>query len=408
MTAFHKNVRLLAKERDRAKAAEKAKGEFLANMSHEIRTPLNVIAGVSNLLVRTEQTAEKREKLVKTLNVSTDALLALVNDILDFAKLENSTLELESVSFNLEELIEQVEILISSKAEAKELSFTATVSGLSGKYFLGDPTRLRQVLINLCDNAIKFTSKGGVHLEVGKDESSTAAHANIVITVKDSGIGISEKQKKLIFEKFTQADSSITRKYGGTGLGLSISKSFVEKMGGSIQVNSEVGQGTTFIIRLPLPHASENREAPIDKKEADKSPIRKRNTKADVLLVEDYKANALIAESYLESFGLSYEVAVNGAEALEKVKKTSYSAVLMDIQMPVMDGFAATAAIRKYEREKGLKPVKIIGMTAHAMAGDRQRCLNAGMDDYVPKPIDPEDLQAKLRGMEATEIRENA
>ena len=387
----------LAEERDKAKAAEKAKSEFLANMSHEIRTPMNVVFGIGNLLSADPDLKPKQQKLVDTLQISAEALLALMNDLLDFAKLETSSITMESVSFDLEEVVRKVEALMQIKADTKSLSFTTSVKDIRGQTYLGDPTRLKQVITNLCDNAIKFTSDGGVTLNVRKGEGGGPTHDHVVIEVTDTGIGIAPEQQSLVFEKFTQADSSITRKFGGTGLGLSISKGFVEKMGGTIKLESEAGKGTKFTILLPLPHAGEAQPQGDDpqRKDAPRAKIRP-GGKKHVLLVEDYTANSLVAGSYLELFGYTYDIAVNGAEAVKKVKSKAYSTVLMDIQMPVMNGFEATKAIREYEQEEGLAHIKIIGMTAHALDDDRKQCLDAGMDDYIPKPIDPEDLRRSL------------
>ena len=284
----------------------------------------------------------------------------------------------------------------SFKAKEKGLVFEADFNAIQGKQYIGDPTRIRQVLMNLCGNAIKFTAKGTIKLHLSTQPGAKAGYENVIIKVIDTGIGIPADKLEQIFEKFTQADATITRRYGGTGLGLAITKNLVEIMDGTIQVESMLGEGAIFTVTIPLLlNAQEKMFVPV-------APVEKIEVKAGqdqlrVLLVEDYKPNTIVAGTFLEEFGYKYDVAENGHQAVQKFIENQYDAVLMDVQMPGMDGYQATQAIRKYEKERGLKPVKIIGLTAHASLKDRDKCMEVGMNDYLPKPFDLKKLQEKLQ-----------
>ncbi len=391
------NSRQLGEERDKAQAANIAKSEFLANMSHEIRTPMNVVLGLANILAMSEPLTPKQQEFIKTLRMSAESLLSIINDLLDFSKIETGGFELENIPFSLSELVEDVFTLMSVKAKESGLAISVDTAAVEGKEYFGDPTRLRQVLTNLCSNAVKFTTEGEIKLVVLAHQSMAEGVDDVFIQVIDTGVGIPLEKVQVIFDKFTQADSSISRKFGGTGLGLAIAKTFVEMMDGTITVDSVVDRGSTFTVFLPL---VQRHELALAKKaeEGQGSRKAKRHAAADrkVLLVEDYAPNALVAGVFLEQFGYEYDTAENGLVALEKFGRQPYYAILMDVQMQTMDGYQTTRAIRKIERETGQKRVKIIGMTAYALPSDRDKCLDAGMDDYLAKPFRPEDLRKKL------------
>ncbi|MBX7147310.1 MAG: response regulator [Alphaproteobacteria bacterium] len=380
-----------------AEKANMAKTEFLTNISHEIRTPMNAVMGLANILARSEPLTEKQRKFISTLQTSANSLLALINDLLDIAKIESQALDIEQVPFSMTQLIEEVMNMISFRAQEKKLSFTCDMVSIVGQIFIGDPTRIRQIILNLCSNAVKFTEEGGIHIGVKLQLDRKSDTVLISISVEDTGIGIASDKIPIIFDKFVQEDSSINRKYGGTGLGLAITKTLVEVMGGSLKVESIQGQGSIFTIDLPLKverefKIEENNQIPLDKIIYSNEPIK-------ILLVEDYAANVLVAKTFLEQFGYVCEVASNGIEAIEKVRKGSFAAILMDIQMHGMDGLEATKFIREYEEYKQLPHLPIIGMTAHALSGDRERCLAAGMNDYIAKPFNPKELEKMLEGL---------
>ncbi|ESQ89011.1 hypothetical protein ABAC460_14630 [Asticcacaulis sp. AC460] len=379
-------IQTLTEARRKAEEASLAKTEFLANMSHEIRTPMNAIIGIGTLLAMSQPLTARQQEFVKTLNVSAKGLLELINDLLDVAKIETHTVELEDVPFSLEQIVLEVASMMTVRSREKGLSFTTAIDSIRGRTYAGDPTRLRQIVLNLCSNAVKFTEAGGVEVRV-----DCHADDRVSIAVRDTGIGIAPENLATIFDKFVQADNSINRKYGGTGLGLAITRSLAELMGGTIAIDSVPGQGSTFVVTLPLritdaPQAPDPIAAPPPASGA-----------ARILLVEDHEPNVLVATTFLEAFGYRIEVAGNGLIAFEALKAQDFDLVLMDVQMPGMNGFEATRLIRSHERQTGQAPVVIIGMTAHALAGDRDRCLAAGMDDYIAKPFDPEALRLKLQ-----------
>jgi CheY-like chemotaxis protein len=363
-------------------------------MSHEIRTPMNAIYGLSQILAASKPLTAKQEQFIQTLQTSSEAMLALINDLLDISKIEASSVELENIPFNLAQLVDDVTSVISVQAKLKHLQVTVEGNLGNESVYLGDPTRLRQVLTNLCSNAVKFTEKGSITIAVNEGDAGKRGLRPVTVEVRDTGIGIAPDQIDAIFQKFVQADSSITRKYGGSGLGLAISKRLIEIMGGTIDVASVPGQGSTFTLRLPLRPGSpaNGKHAPL--------PLTSRKPVAAqgrILLVEDNYPNVLVATTFLEEFGYSYDVASNGHDALRCLEDGQYDAVLMDVQMPKMNGWDTTRAIREEERAARRARLPVIGMTAHALSGDRERCMDAGMDDYICKPFDGNELRAKLK-----------
>jgi PAS domain S-box-containing protein len=388
----------LLEARNAAEAANIAKTEFLANMSHEIRTPMNAIMGLTHILAISQPLTAKQRDFIKTLQSSGDSLLSLINDLLDIAKIEARTVELEHIPFDLSQLMQEIVSMMALQVKEKGLDFSAEDSDIAGRMFVSDPTRLRQIIVNLCGNAIKFTERGGVHVSMSCRPAVQTGIQTICIAVTDTGIGIAPEKCDTIFQKFMQADTSINRKYGGTGLGLAITKTLTEIMGGTIAVTSEVGKGSVFEVNIPLEIASAAVAASGSYSLAAtvQSAVQKELT-PHILLVEDYEANVLVATTFLEHFGYTVDVASNGVEAFELVTKVKYAAALMDVQMPGMNGFEATMLIREHERKNGLPKLPIIGMTAHALTGDRERCIASGMDDYIPKPFNPDELEAKIR-----------
>lgn len=372
--------------RDAAESASRAKSSFLANMSHEIRTPMNGIIGLTDMLATSRLDARQRE-YIDLVRSSAAALLTVINDILDHSKIEAGKLLIESYEFDLLGLLQELSFSFSLSAQQKSLEFQVVVSPEVPQFVRGDGNRLRQVLSNFLSNAIKFTTAGKVELRVARSDDSKKQNF-VRLEVSDTGIGISESKITKLFTPFEQADSSTSRKFGGTGLGLTISKKLTELMGGDSGCRSEYGVGSVFWCELPLPESA-GRQAASEQGEVKTEAMR-------ILLVDDVRINLIVLSSMLQQWGHTIETATNGKQAIELLKKSRYDLVFMDCQMPEMDGYECTRQARLPETGLLDPKVPIIAVTAHAMTGDKERCLAAGMDDYISKPIDHGELQSKL------------
>ncbi len=376
--------------------SNQAKSDFLANMSHEIRTPMNAIIGLTHVL-QTTKLDEKQKQCVDVLQNSSESLMRLINDLLDIDKMESEDVALEDAPFSMTALLDQVVSVMSVRAKQKNVNLMVHYESGLYKTYIGDSGRIRQILLNLVGNAVKFTEAHGNVSVLFANGGKGNGKKMITVTVTDTGIGISEDKIGLIFGKFVQADASITRKYGGTGLGLAISQALAKRMGGEITVTSAVGQGSSFVLHLSLPVEATDSDSTKHYQENIIYLDMQANAETlPILLVEDYEPNALVATIMFNNFGYRHEVARNGQEAIERFVPDKYSIVMMDVEMPVMDGFETTRLIRSLEKSKGAAPIVIIAMTAHAMKGDREKCLSVGMDDFIAKPFNPHQLQAML------------
>jgi PAS domain S-box-containing protein len=366
----------------------KVKEQFLLNMSHEIRTPMNAIIGFTGLIFKTPLSQEQKE-YIDAIRTSGENLLVIINDILDFSKIQAGKIQFEKINFRLSQLMPTVIELMLPKSIEKNIKLSATIDKRIPKHLLGDPTRLNQILLNLIGNAIKFTEKGEVKITI-KKLSENDKNIKLEFSVSDTGIGIPEKSIISIFEEFTQATGNITRKYGGTGLGLAIVKQLVEAQGGFISVKSKVGEGSVFTFTIV--YGKENGPAvDIEKKYLTESEASVVVENLSILLVEDNLLNQKLAMKILGDWNWKVELAENGAMAIQKIKRKNYDLILMDIQLPEMDGYEATSIIRKQMSVLKSK-TPIIALTAHAMATEEQKCYKAGMDGYISKPFNPKKL----------------
>ena len=368
--------------------AARAKAEFVANVSHEVRTPMTAILGMTDLALETELTAEQREYLTAVRSAA-DELLALLEDLLDFSALDACRLAVQRVPFSLRESVGDSVRTHEPRAQDRDLALTCEIAPSVPDAVVGDPRRLRQVIEKLVDNAIKFTGQGGVAVRV--DAEVAADEVLLHCSVADTGIGIPREQQETIFEPFVQGDGSATRRYGGTGLGLAIASDVVQLMGGNIWVESEAGRGSTFHFTARLAQEPLSPPAP-DRRPA---PLRGGAGGLHVLLAEDNAVNRKVAVRLLQKRGHTVVAVEDGRQALRALDGERFDVVLMDVQMPEMDGFEATAAVRARERVEG-GHLPIVALTAYAMKGDRERCLEAGMDAYVAKPVNADELFATL------------
>lgn len=389
--------------KEKAEESTKLKEAFLANMSHEIRTPMNAIIGFSDILSK-GNLLDKEKEYVKTIKLAGENLLTIINDILDISKIEAGMMTFEEHSFSVKEIFKSLNVLMMEKAKIKDLELSFICDENVPESLLGDPTRLTQIIINLAGNAIKFTQEGKISVgarviknNIQSPDNSKNGNTLLEFSIKDTGIGITEDKLEHIFERFRQAESHTTRKYGGTGLGLSIAKQLVELQGGTLSVTSEFKLGSIFSFCIPYEQSVEIAQvAEITGKKYNLEDIGKLN----ILLVEDNQLNVILIKSLFSESNLNLEVVENGSICIEKLRKNNglttltkcYDIILMDMEMPVMNGYEATAIIRNELNNS----IPIIAMTANAMAGERERCLSLGMNDYISKPINANLLFEKI------------
>ncbi|MFT5593238.1 MAG: signal transduction histidine kinase [Oceanicoccus sp.] len=373
---LQKQIMLAEQESRTAAAASEAKSQFLAHMSHEIRTPLNGIIGIADILSQTNLNPEQ-SKYVSTIEKSGEALLSIINDILDFSKIEAGKLELEHIDFSLNEICESLGNIFVAQLKDKNLNYTFKLDPKIPDFLNGDPLRIKQILLNLVSNSLKFTTQGGIHIDV----FCLNCDNNIQLQFKiiDTGIGIPENKLTSLFEAFTQVDSSTTRKYGGTGLGLQITKRLIELMGGSIHVESQLNEGSTFIFNVTLANGKSTMNTSPDTTPPPTAILNKK-----ILVAEDNHTNQMVITAMLKRLGYEFDICNNGEEAVTALQESAYSLVLMDCQMPVLDGFQATQKIRE---QSTIADIPVIALTAGATDKEKQKCYDAGMNDFLSKPI---------------------
>lgn len=377
-----------------AERTAKAKSEFLSNMSHEIRTPMNAIIGLSELLLK-DTLSDKQHENLKSIKYSADNLLVIINDILDFSKIESGKIEFEEVSFDLENKIQEIRKTFIFKAEEKNIGLKFRLSDRVPKFIMGDPFRLNQILLNLLSNAVKFTKEGTVSLFVDLVEELNES-VILKFEVADTGIGIPQDKLASVFESYTQAYTDITRRFGGTGLGLAITRQLVTMQNGEITLDSKMGKGTTFTIKLEFKIGEEIQQGSRDEVIAEL--LEKRDFHgAHVLLVEDNIMNQFVANQVLELWNIKVDFANNGLEAVDKLKINDYALVLMDLQMPVMSGYEATSFIRDKTNRLRNPEIPIIALTADAFPETKKKVMESGMNDFVTKPLEQTDLYNKIK-----------
>ncbi len=397
ITLLKEKEQELKSAKDTAEKSALIKQQFLANMSHEIRTPINVILGLSDLLGESKL-QEQQLQDIETIKSSANHLLFIINDILDISKIESGKVELRKDSIDLNILIENLNKQFRPLADRKNIQFNLEISSLVPKFIIGDEYRLQQILNNLISNAIKFTNKGSVNISIRPIRQQTKK-CTLQFNIVDTGIGIDKKDHAKIFENFIQASNNNSREYGGTGLGLSIVKELVRLYKGNISFTSEINEGTSFIVEIPFDISEINNTTNnINENNNEESVIKNKN----ILLVEDNELNRVVATRYLEKWAVVYDIAENGIFAVEQACSKNYDVILMDIQMPQMDGYHATKLIRTLDNSNN-KLTPIIALTAHAVTGEKEKCINAGMNDYLAKPFKPNDLLWKI----TSAIKEN-
>jgi len=373
----------------KSRLADKAKDQFLATMSHEIRTPMNGVLGMAETLRATELNEEQQEHL-HIITRSVESLLHIINDILDYSKITSNSLRLESTRFDLKQVLGDVHLLMKSTAEAKGIDFVFDYPEDSHRNFLGDPTRIRQIIFNLVGNAIKFTHKGQVKLACRINP--TGGRQNVSVRIEDTGIGIPVDRLAAVFDQFEQADNSTTRQFGGTGLGLAISRTLAIMMGGDVQVDSALGEGSTFTVAMTL----EECEALVQQEEPEVSELPHFGLRG--LVAEDNKFNQVVVKSMLERIGITVDLAENGAKALELFDRNHYDLVFMDVRMPIMNGYDCTEAIRSRKDDRA--DVPILALTAEATKSDAEKCLAAGMNVHLSKPLRITEVVTAINSLE--------